>query len=136
MDVFWFRHIFVLERRTPWEKAKNNRCRFFAILLGKFSITRYAGSAGTAANKATVLSSFAADVFYQKSSREINHCEYRKIMHGTVVKFYPIVILKRVKRVYGFVHFCLNQNNPILNRKPDMTVCDADITLLFLEVFL
>lgn len=52
-------------------------------------------------------------------------------MHGTVVKFHPIVILKRVKGVYCFMHFCLNQNNPILNRKPDMTVCDADITTIY-----
>lgn len=51
-------------------------------------------------------------------------------MHGTVVKFHPIVILKRVKGVYGFVHFCLIQNNPILNRITDMTACDADIAAL------
>lgn len=57
-------------------------------------------------------------------------------MHGTVDIFHPIVILKRVNSVYCFVHFYLNQNNPILIRKPDVTVCDADITQLVLEVFL
>lgn len=57
-------------------------------------------------------------------------------MHGTVAVFHPIVILKRVKGVYCFVHSYLNQNNPILIRITDMTVCDADITQLFYEVFI
>lgn len=52
-------------------------------------------------------------------------------MHGTVPALHPIVMLKRVNAVYGFVHFCLIQDNPFLNRITDMTVCDADITTIY-----
>ena len=49
------------------------------------------------------------------------------MIHGTEADFYPIVLVRRVNLLYGFVFFYAVSKNPFRNRKSKQGIIDADI---------
>ena len=49
------------------------------------------------------------------------------MIHETAADFHPMVLVRRVKPLHGFVFFYAVSKNPFRNRKSKQSILDADI---------
>ena len=49
------------------------------------------------------------------------------MIHETVGDFHPMVLVRRVNQLHGFVFFYAVSKNPFRNRKSKQGIIDADI---------